>query len=75
MYGAGTSCSVNGFQKSYQPVVDFIRYFQTWDLIKQCGVPNSVKGLTQVEADDDNIKIGGEDVRDWAKEVDYRCCW
>ena len=44
-------------KKVDQPVVDTVRQLKHRNFLKECGVPDCVEGLTEIQAIDDNVRI------------------
>ena len=56
-----------------EPIVDFVWYIGGRHFVEQSGVPNGVKGLTEVQRDDHYIRVAREHFRDRLENGDESC--
>jgi len=56
-------------KETNNPVVNFIRYVKLCHLVKQCGMPDGVKGLTEIQGNNYNIRINSKGWLQYEKEL------
>ena len=57
-------------EKIDQPIVNIVWHVQMGQLLQEGGMPHRVKCLTEVEKDDDNIRVREKHIRDGTEERD-----
>jgi len=69
----GTLCSEVAREEVDETIIDVVGYIHEGHLVEQNGMSNGIKGLTEVQRDDDYIRVAREQFCNRLKNGDKSC--